>query len=149
MSESNKLRSIAVRPATREDLHAIAAIQAASPEASQWEPSEYLRYDCVVAIAEEKVAAFLVSRETAPGEREILNLAVDPPWRCRGMARQLLEGELSRPKTHWFLEVRESNAAAQRFYESLGFRAAGRRENYYRSLGEGSPEGAIVMTFFS
>jgi ribosomal protein S18 acetylase RimI-like enzyme len=138
-----------MRRATREDLDAITTIQAMSPEASQWQPSEYLQYDCVVAIAEEKVAAFLVSRETAPGEREILNLAVDPLWRRRGMARQLLERELSRPKTQWFLEVREFNAGARRFYESLGFRPAGRRENYYRSLGQGSPEGAIVMTFFS
>ena len=138
-----------VRHATREDLAAIASIQASSPEASQWEPSSYLDHDCTVAIVGESVAAFLVSRETAPGEREILNVAVDPAQRRRGVARKLLEAELSRPKTQWFLEVRESNAAARRFYESLGFRAAGRRENYYRSLDEDSLEGAIVMTFFS
>jgi len=138
-----------MRRATHEDLAAIASIQAASPEASQWEPSSYLEHDCTVAIADGAVAAFLVSRETAPNEREILNLAVDPAWRRRGVARKLLEAELSRPKTQWFLEVRESNASARRFYESLGFRLTGRRENYYRSLGEGSPEGAIVMTFFS
>lgn len=135
--------------ATREDLDAIATIQAASPEASQWEPSSYLEHDCTVAIADGNVTAFLVSRETVPGEREILNLAVDPAYRRRGVARQLLESELSRPKTQWFLEVRETNTAAQRFYESLGFRPSGRRENYYQTLGEGSPEGAIVMTFFS
>jgi ribosomal protein S18 acetylase RimI-like enzyme len=138
-----------VRHATREDLAAIASIQAAAPEASQWEPSSYLDRDCTVAIVEGSVVAFLVSRETAPGEREILNVAVDPAQRRRRVARKLLEAELSRAKTQWFLEVRESNAAAQRFYESLGFRPTGRRENYYRSLGEGSPEGAIVMTFFS
>ena len=138
-----------VRRATREDLDAIASIQASSHEASQWEPSSYLEHDCTVAIAEGTVAAFLVSRETLPSEREILNLAVDPAWRRRGVARKLLEAELSRPKTQWFLEVRESNAVARQFYESLGFRPIGRRENYYRSLGEGSPEGAIVMRFFS
>lgn len=138
-----------MRHATREDLDAIASIQASSPEASQWEPSSYLEHDCTVGIAEGIVVAFLVSRETAPGEREILNVAVHAARRRCGMARKLLEAELSRPKTQWFLEVRESNAAARRFYESLGFRPTGRRENYYRSLGEGSPEGAIVMTFFS
>ena len=138
-----------MRRATREDLAEIASIQAASPEASQWEPSSYLEHECTVAIAQGSVAAFFVSRETAPGEREILNLAVDPAWRRRGMARRLLDAELSRSKTQWFLEVRESNAGARRFYESLGFREAGRRENYYPTLAEGSPEGAIVMTFFS
>jgi ribosomal-protein-alanine N-acetyltransferase len=140
---------VVVRRATREDLDAIASIQASSPEASQWTPSSYLEHYCTLAIVEESVVAFLVSRETAPGEREILNLAVDPVWRRRGVARKLLEAELSRSKTQWFLEVRESNAAARQFYESLGFRPTGRRENYYRSLSEGSPEGAIVMTFFS
>ena len=138
-----------VRRATHEDLAAIASIQASSPEASQWEPSSYLEHDCTVAIAEGSVVAFLVSRETAPGEREILNVAVHAARRRHGVARKLLEAELSRPKTQWFLEVRESNDAARRFYESLGFRAAGRRENYYRSLDEDSLEGAIVMTFFS
>jgi ribosomal-protein-alanine N-acetyltransferase len=149
VSESNRAHNVAVRPATEEDLAAIASIQTASPEASQWEPLSYLEHECTVAIAEGRVAGFLVSRETAPGEREILNLAVDPAWRRRGVARKLLESELSRPKTQWFLEVRESNAAPRRFYESLGFRLAGRRENYYQTLSDGSPEGAIVMTFFS
>jgi ribosomal-protein-alanine N-acetyltransferase len=32
-----------------------------------------------------------------------------------------------------FLEVRESNLAAQRLYGGLGFRPIGQRPNYYRS----------------
>jgi ribosomal-protein-alanine N-acetyltransferase len=134
-----------LRPAARDDLAAIAAIQASSPEAAQWDPASYLEHDCTVAIADGVVAGFLVSREIAAGEREILNLAVDPSQRCRGVARCLLESELARARGEWFLEVRESNAGARRFYESLGFRVTGQRKDYYRE----PPEGAIVMRFFS
>ncbi len=143
-----------IRPATRDDLAAIAAIQAASPEASQWEPASYLEHDCTVAIVDGAVAGFLVSREIAGvhvshpsgrGEREILNLAVHPSQRRRGVARRLLENELAGARGQWFLEVRESNAGARRFYEALGFRVSGQRKDYYRE----PPEGAIVMRFFS
>ena len=116
-----------LRAATREDLGAIARIQAASPGASQWEPESYLRFDCLLAAIREsaKLAGFLVSRATAPGEREILNLAVDPAERRRGIARRLLEEELGRGEGSWFLEVRESNTAAIRLYQTLGFPLGG------------------------
>ena len=133
-----------VRAATPEDLVAIAQIQARSPEASQWEPDSYLNYDCIV-MADPHVLGFLVARQTAPGEREILNLAVDPTQRRRGAARALLEAELGREKNQWFLEVRESNASAIALYQSAGFRVAGRRESYYSN----PPESGIVMKFNS
>ena len=133
-----------VRAATPEDLAAIAEIQARSPEASQWEPQSYLNYDCTVAI-ETRVVGFLVARQTAPGEREILNLAVDPSQRRRGVARALLQAELRRGKNQWFLEVRESNQSAMELYQGAGFRVAGRRESYYRD----PPETGIVMKFDS
>lgn len=136
-----------VRAATREDLGAIARIQAASPGASQWEPESYLRFDCLVAAIREsaRLAGFLVSRATAQGEREILNLAVDPAERRRGIARRLMEQELARGEGAWFLEARESNTAAIRLYQGLGFRSAGRRKSYY----ENPPEAGIVMRFLS
>jgi len=133
-----------VRAATVEDLAAIAEIQSLSPEASQWEPESYLNYDCTVAI-ETRVTGFLVTRETARGEREILNLAVDPSQRRRGAARTLLQAELGRGKNQWFLEVRESNASAIALYQSAGFRVAGRRESYYSN----PMEAGIVMKFDS
>jgi [ribosomal protein S18]-alanine N-acetyltransferase len=133
-----------VRAATPEDLAAIAEIQALSPEASQWEPQSYLSYDCTVAI-ETRVLGFLVARQTAPGEREILNLAVDPTQRRRGVARALLRAELERDKNQWFLEVRESNRSALELYQRAGFRVAGRRESYYNN----PSEPGIVMKFDS
>ena len=134
-----------VRGATAEDLAAIAAIQEASPEASQWEPSSYLDYECLVAISGGRVVGFLVVRQIVPDEREILNLAVDPSERRRGVARKLLEAELRRAKTRWFLEVRASNSCAINLYESAGFCEAGRRESYYRD----PVEPGIVMKFDS
>ncbi|HSR07501.1 MAG TPA: GNAT family N-acetyltransferase [Bryobacteraceae bacterium] len=133
-----------VRAVTLEDLAAIAEIQARSPEASQWDPASYLDYDCVVA-TDPHVVGFLVTRQTAPGEREILNLAVDPPQRRRGVARALLLAELGREKTQWFLEVRASNRGAIVLYQNAGFRVAGRRESYYSN----PPEPGIVMKFDS
>ena len=133
-----------VRPATTEDLAAIAAIQSRSPEASQWDPPSYLIHDCLVA-QETRVLGFLVARRTAPDEREILNVAVDPGERRKGIARALLEAELGRGGNHWFLEVRESNSCAIKVYQSVGFRAVARREAYYSN----PPEAAIVMKFDS
>ncbi len=133
-----------VRPATTEDLAAIAAIQSRSPEASQWDPPSYLIHDCMVA-QETRVLGFLVARRTAPDEREILNVAVDPGERRKGVARALLEAELRRRKNHWFLEVRESNSCAIKLYQSVGFRVVSRREAYYTN----PPEPAIVMKFDS
>ena len=133
-----------IRTASGEDLAAIAAIQTLSPEASQWDPASYLNYDCLVAV-NTRVIGFLTARQTAPGEREILNLAVDPSERRRGIARALLREELGRGKNQWFLEVRASNSRAIKLYESAGFRIAGRRESYYHN----PPEPGIVMKYDS
>lgn len=131
-----------VRPAIASDLDRLREIQSSSPEASAWNP---LDYDCLAAEIDGCVAGFLVSRETIPGEREILNVAVDPAHRRRGLGKGLIEAELARSNRAWFLEVRESNAPAIALYQSMGFEPAGRRPNYYNS----PPEAAIVMRFFS
>ena len=135
-----------IRDATPGDLAAIAIIQAASPEAAQWNPADYLAHHCCVAllgnsVTRERVAGFIVVRETTAGEREILNLAVHPAQRRQGIARALVDAEL-RASGVWFLEVRESNMAALTLYQKLGFRASGRRPSYYRD----PTETAIVLT---
>ncbi len=131
-----------LRPATEEDRGAIAGIQRASREASSWDS---LEYPCVVAQENGKIVGFLVTRQIAPGESEILNLAVDAGYRRRGIAGRLVREAIARAPGTWFLEVRESNMAAIGFYESLGFEACGRRQNYYND----PTEAAIVMRFHS
>jgi ribosomal-protein-alanine N-acetyltransferase len=133
-----------IRRGERKDLPAIAAIQAASFEAAQWDPADYLNYDLRVAVREDAVAGFLVVRKVA-GEAEILNLAVAPEWRRRGLARELLRTVLDEFQGPVFLEVRESNQAARSTYQALGFVEVTRRDSYY----ETPPEAAIVMKFHS
>ncbi len=131
--------------ATQADLTAIREIQRVSAGASQWTPESYLDHDCVVAVVKDRVVGFLVTRATAADEREILNVAVDPAARRAGIGRILMETVLAGYRGAWFLEVRESNEAAITLYKTLGFAAAGRRENYYHD----PCEAAIVMRVFS
>jgi ribosomal-protein-alanine N-acetyltransferase len=138
-------RQIAIRGARFTDLAVIDAIQAASPEAVRWSPTDYLKHNCRVCEVNGCVAGFLVCREVGPGEHEILNLAVDPAERRNGIARGLLTDVLGSAKGSWFLEVRSSNAAAIQLYESAGFLRTGTRKNYYYE----PAEDGIVMRFFS
>ena len=134
-----------MRRGEAKDLETIAAIQAASPEAAQWDPSDYLGYDLSVAVVEERVAGFLASRTLVPGESEILNVAVLPEYRRRGVGRTLLATWLGSVQGTVFLEVRASNEAARTFYRSLGFEDFLLRPQYYAL----PPETGIVMKFHS
>ena len=77
-------------------------------------------------------------------DAELLNIAVDTPYRKRGIGESLLGEMLSRVKTlgaqNCFLEVRKSNAPATSLYEKYGFERCGVREKYY-----GDGEDAILM----
>lgn len=75
----------------------------------------------------------------------VMNVAVAPPYRRRGIARVLLErlfeitaDDQQRGHT---LEVRVSNTAAIRLYERLGFERRGIRRGYYTD----NREDALIM----
>jgi ribosomal-protein-alanine N-acetyltransferase len=135
----------AIRRGGAEDLEAVAAIQQASPGAARWNVGDYLEQDFRVAMEGNQVVGFLVARTVAPDEREILNLAVAPDFRRKGVARALVDAALGAFRGSVFLEVRESNAVALEFYKSLGFKELSRRKGYYDS----PVETAIVMKFHS
>lgn len=73
-------------------------------------------------------------------EMHLMNLAVHPAHRRRGLARSLLQEALvqarSRDVAVAWLEVRPSNTAALALYQSFGFQEIGRRPGYYRDSGE-------------
>lgn len=95
-------------------------------------------------------AGFVLARLVA-GEAEILTIAVSSAFQRRGIGRDLMEGVL-RHLHHeraesLFLEVDESNVAAQALYRRLGFIQVGNRAGYYET-GQGSGQGrsnALVL----
>ena len=127
------------------DLAGVAALQRLCPQAAQWPAADYLAYDLRVAFCGDRLAGFLCSRSLAAGESEILNLAVLPELRRRGIARQLVENLLATVQGPVFLEVRASNQPAIQFYNTMGFQQLSLRPAYY----DNPPEAAIVMKFHS
>ena len=116
---------IAIRPAAESDLDEIWRIQSVSGQAAQWNAADYLLHSCMVADRRDRLAGFAVARLTAPDEMEILNVAVDPAFRRRGVARSLIQRLFGNHRGTVFLEVRQSNLAARKLYHSLGFEVAG------------------------
>jgi [ribosomal protein S18]-alanine N-acetyltransferase len=131
--------SITIRLARPEDVRRLEEIERASFADPSWDGAGFLRYPCMVAEIGGSVAGFLVARNIPP-EHEILNVAVAPEYRRQGVATTLLRLQLQKEGTH-FLEVRESNVAAQKLYRKLGFVEVGRRPKYYQL----PTETAIVM----
>ncbi len=136
-----------VRPMQPRDLPAVARVQAACPEASQWDPRDYLACSSFVAEERGRLAGFAVARHLPPDEIEILNVAVDPAARRRGLGGILLATLLELPGRILYLEVRASNAAARALYASAGFVESGVRKGYYPGPRQPAspPEDAIVM----
>lgn len=88
----------------------------------------------LVALEGEQVLGY-VGSQTVLDESDMMNLAVDPAFRRRGIARALvcaLMEQLRKMGSRCLtLEVRASNESAQALYACLGFVQVGRRKNYY------------------
>ena len=98
----------------------------------------------LVATLDEKLIGYACIYIVA-GEIQIGNIAVAPAHRRRGVARLLMKEILliaeDKDCRSIFLEVRESNMAAQTLYNSLGFKAVAKRDAYYQN----PRENAIIM----
>ena len=90
----------------------------------------------LVAMEEDTVAGY-VGSQTVMDETDMMNVAVHPDHRRKGIAEALvlsLAEALKEKGSHCLtLEVRASNAPAIGLYEKLGFRQIGLRKNYYRN----------------
>jgi ribosomal-protein-alanine N-acetyltransferase len=97
-----------------------------------------------VAVFEGKVVGY-VSAEYRLHEAHLLNLAVHPGVRRRGVATALMDEELRELRgkgcVFVYLKVRASNKDAQKFYELFGFEVEDIRKKYY----DNPDEDALVM----
>lgn len=141
--------AIVLRPATDADLGGILSIERiafSDPWTADAFRSMIGQSHVLTTVAEESGQVIGYSIAWAVGdEAELANLAVAPSHRGTGIAKQLLDHLLreldARGGANVYLEVRDSNAAAQGLYRSRGFLAAGRRKGYYRK----PAEDAVVM----
>ena len=92
---------------------------------------------------EELVGYLIISRYVHAWH--VMNIAVAPEYRRRGIARSLMERlfEVTArdARRGYTLEVRVSNEAAIRLYEELGFKTRGIRRGYYTD----NREDALIM----
>jgi [ribosomal protein S18]-alanine N-acetyltransferase len=140
------------RPLAQEDLAYVAALETRI-HLAPWSYGNFrdtlaAGYSARVGESEGRIVAYGVLM-LAPGEAQLLNLSVVPDARRLGLGRELLyqfmRDAMARRAEHVFLEVRVSNIAAIRLYQSAGFVAIARRERYYPALPDGSREDALVM----
>lgn len=93
---------------------------------------------------EERIFGYCCLRLLA-GEGEIQRIAVLPEYRRLGVGRKMMEAMVNYAMAERAygisLEVRESNQAARRLYESFGFSAEAVRKGYYRN----PSEDAVIM----
>lgn len=133
-----------VRRAVSADLARIIEIADASNAAAQWPVQEYEKMFIgganqhrilLVIERDEQVQGFIVGHFTG-SDWEIENIMIQPAWQKRGLGAQLLCGflDFARQRANAqavYLEVRQSNVAARKLYEKLGFLQAGHRKDYY------------------
>lgn len=128
-----------VRALTSGDAAAVAMIESQCPEAAQWGEDGYRQIDTNGtsgwAWQEGRALAGFILVRVVGDEMEILNLAVEPAARRKGIASRLLSTALEngskRGVDRVYLEVRETNQGARAFYTTRGFEVAGRRKAYY------------------
>lgn len=94
---------------------------------------------------EEGTVAGYVGSQTVLDESDMMNIAVAPECRRRGIATALISELVTHLKRRGSrvlrLEVREGNASAISLYEGLGFTRLGLRKNYYRN----PKENALIL----
>ncbi|MGZ4384230.1 MAG: ribosomal protein S18-alanine N-acetyltransferase [Gaiellaceae bacterium] len=99
---------------------------------------------CLGAFAEEELLGYMIVSRYVDAWH-VMNIAVDPTRRRRGIASLLLEAlfELTtnNEQRGYTLEVRISNEGAIELYERLGFRRRGIRRGYYTD----NREDALIM----
>ena len=89
-------------------------------------------------VAEEAgIVVGYVGSQSVMDEADMMNIAVHPEYRRRGIAQELVHRLVTalrqKEVRRLTLEVRASNEPAKALYSGLGFEQVGRRPNYYRN----------------
>src|SRR5579864_8165575 len=133
---------VLIRPMAESDVSDVIAVERAS---YQFPWSEGIFRDClrvgyvcrVVTLTDSIIGYGVMS--VGAGEAHVLNLCIGASHRCQGIGRRLLgyliERGTAAGMSEAFLEVRPSNTAAIRLYQSLGFEQVGMRRGYYQAPG--------------
>lgn len=151
-SDSIVTGELRLLPMAAEHLDAVHAIERVS-QPHPW--SRGMFADClkvgysgwILIDAEQELLAFSLT-SMAMDEAHLLNLAVTPRARCRGLGSRLLQHVLRQARhaeaSRMLLEVRASNVQAINLYTETGFAVLARRPRYYPHQ-DGVREDALVM----
>jgi ribosomal-protein-alanine N-acetyltransferase len=141
--------AVDIRPLMLGDLDAIEDIERSSYP-TPWSRSMFAgelakpASMCLGAFEGEQLAGYLIISRYVDAWH-VMNIAVAPEFRRRGIATALLERllELTEDGSRrgYTLEVRTSNEGAIKLYERLGFTARGIRRGYYTD----NREDALIM----
>ena len=131
-----------LRPATERDVTEVVAIERVC-FADPWSEEAFRRllggppaiFQVAVFPPDETIVGYVIAY-SVDEDAEVLNLAVEPNHRGKGLAGQMLDAAVielaGRGVVNAYLEVRESNKAARALYEARGFTEIARRRAYYR-----------------
>lgn len=132
------------RQMTQDDADAIAEIEAKS-FAMPWGREDFWREarnelaEYIVGELDGRIIAY-AGAWVSFNQAEVMSVAVDPEFRGQGIGTilfgELIDAVKLRGATAITLEVRPSNTAAIKLYESFGLRSVGRRKGYYLDNGE-------------
>ena len=141
--------AVDLRPLMLSDLNAIEEIERSSYP-TPWSRSMFAgelakpSSMCLGAFEGEQLAGYLIISKYVDAWH-VMNIAVAPQFRRRGIATALLERlfELTQDGSRrgYTLEVRVSNDGAIKLYERLGFTGRGMRRGYYTD----NREDALIM----
>lgn len=146
----NGPEQLSIRPMTASDLDAVLAVEEASFTAP-WSRAQFLEEltspvaCCRAAVAADGALAGYLCLMFAADECTVMDIAVAPAMRGKGVGRRLMEWTLEecrrRGARHLHLEVRVTAEPAIALYRAMGLTEAGRRPRYYRD-----GEDALVMS---
>jgi len=155
MTAPVSLPSPRIRPLTPRDLRRVAAIEAACFGLEAWPLQTFKEALDAFGAARPLRGGLWVAEDPATGEvlgyagvevsvlwgeMDIINIAVAPEHRRRGVGQALIQWILGLCRREGvpllWLRVRASNRTARQFYRRLGFRPRGRFEGYYQDPDE-------------